>query len=445
MPKESSTAVAAPRPGWGLFVCLSIALVLRCLVIWLHSEQLTTDRDAYLAMARGIAAGRGLVDPGQGTATAFRPPLYPVQIGLTMWVLPAGLAVAGWNLAWGLIAVWATWQAGQWLLPRGGSALAALLVSIDPLLLQYSAQPMTEVTCCGLSAVLLYWLVRSDVGDSAREWGIGLIFGALVLCRPTFWPLAGLFAVGWLGSHLIGGSQLSPIRIPWRGVAATLAVVAPWVIRNELTLGSPILMTTHGGYTLLLANNPAFYDDVVDRNAGSDWPDASFDRWQQWLQASLKEELGAQATEIDRDRWQSGTSRKFIKANPGRFLKAAWFRVRMLWSAAPQRDPSGNSRLVFAVGVYYTGVLLAFGVALIVRTVQLLVSIRSPGVNRKWWYLVAMVLTVQLVHLVYWTNIRMRAPIVPAISLFVAMIIMMRPLSRLLPAQSTTGPQSDRS
>ena len=39
-----------------------------------------------------------------------------------------------------------------------------------------------------------------------------------------------------------------------------MLTLAPWAVRNAHVFGRPIVTTTHGGYTLLLGNNPQYYD-----------------------------------------------------------------------------------------------------------------------------------------------------------------------------------------
>lgn len=410
---------------WGLVVCLVVAIALRMAVIWLHADDLTIDRDAYLGIAHCVAEGKGYSDVDRLTPTAFRPPFYTLILAGLILVVPTSVAVAVINLVWGIVTVWAVWRAGQWLGLGRCSIVPALLVAIDPMLLQYSAQPMTEVTCAGLVALLTLWMVRRDRSAAAQQFAIGLVFGCLVLCRPTFWPLAALAIAGWtVGlcfSARPGTNQKNnPISalVPWRLMLGTIVVVAPWVIRNQLAMGSPVLMTTHGGYTLLLANNPVFYSEVVDHGWGASWSQESFDEWQRTLRIDLEKAVGANASEIDRDRWQSQQARQFIAANPGAFLRAIGYRIRSLWSTVPQGEAAAttSSKVVQLVGWYYTFVLGFFVVGMLVVAV----SCRKAVNWQLWWPLFALVLTVQLVHLVYWTNARMRAPIVPVISLFAA-------------------------
>ncbi|MDB5343724.1 MAG: hypothetical protein JWP89_2101 [Schlesneria sp.] len=441
--KPTSKVTLQPR-RWELAVCLIVAVVLRGAVLWLHSYDLTNDRDAYLGIARGVAEGRGYSDVDRLTPTAFRPPLFTLQLAGLMLIVPTAAAVAIVNLIWGVVAVWAAWSAGVWLGLDRWSMLVALLVAVDPMLLQYSAQPMTEVTCAGLVALLILWIVRRDRSEFVQQMVIGIVFGCLVLCRPTFWPLAGLASVGWGICATVKSCRRSRDRstswgslFPWRLVAGTLIVVAPWVIRNQLEMGSPILMTTHGGYTLLLANNPVFYSEVVDRGWGADWGQRSFEKWQYDLHRSLDEAVGPDASEIARDRWQSEQARQFIVANPKRFLRAVGYRFRSLWSTVPQSEAaaSASPKLIQLVGWYYTAVEILFVVGMLVVAASCL---KETG-RREWWPLFALVLTVQIVHLVYWTNARMRAPIVPVISLFAVAPLARKPqmASPALVASST--------
>ena len=425
---------------WCLTACLLAAIALRGLVIWLHADELAADRDAYLGIARGVAELRGFCSPGSTAPTAFRPPLYPLMVGALMAAVPTSVAVVLVNGLFGVAAVWATWRASQCLVMGRAGLLAAFLVGVDPLLLRYIAQPMTETTCAGLVALMLLAVVSDEWQRSRREWTVGALFGLLVLCRPTFWPLAGLMVAAWSlksgfsesRTSLRGASSRGEVRLtklsrtsafkcrpglPWRVAVGTMLVVAPWVIRNQLVFGSPLLTTTHGGYTLQLANNPVFYDEVVDQPWGTVWEGDSLARWQVEQDERLERDLGPRASEIQRDRRQNAIAREFIASEPRRFARAAWHRVRSLWSTVPHGDVTGGRTrwLIEAVGWYYSFVLLAFAVGMIVVA-------RRPDRGR-WWVLYALVITVQAVHLVYWTNARMRAPLTPVIALFAVAIL----------------------
>jgi hypothetical protein len=393
----------------GVISCLAVAIALRVLLMGLMSGQLTQDRDAYLGIAHAVADGRGFCHADDGTPTAFRPPVYPLQLAGLMVALPDSLAVGIVNLVWSVVAVWLTCRLGRTLGLGRWALMSGLLVAVDPLLLQYSTQPMTESACTGLVACLLVLVVAVETRTPLRLIGAGVAFGLLVLCRPTFWPLAGLLVITHFWSRpTLQSWALSALY----AVLGTLLIVGPWVVRNQVVMGSPILTTTHGGYTLLLGNNPTFYSDVVSRGWGTPWKKESFDKWQTELQLDIARELGPHSTEQQRDRWQNAKARTWIADHPSEFAHAMWYRVLSLWSPIPQPENSSsmNPWIVGAIGLYYIAILLGFITGMVIVALQKRWLV--------WWPLFALVLTVQLVHLAYWTNARMRAPIVPVISLF---------------------------
>ncbi|HEY0984850.1 ArnT family glycosyltransferase [Schlesneria sp.] len=408
----------------GLILLLMLAAGLRLAVILMHPDELTQDRDAYLGIATGVAQGRGFSSPGSTQPTAYRPPLYPLMLAAGLMAFPAPIVVAGINLVAGVLGVWLTERLGDLLKLGRSRFLAAGLVAVDPMLLRYVSQPMTE-SVCTLLAVLWIWsaslALTSPNGRAWCRWLFsGLSFGLLVLCRPTFWPIV-LFWYG--GSYLVHrrqrsdnrGSAWGSLASQWIcGATGTALVVGPWIVRNWWVLGVPILTTTHGGYTLFLSNNPVFYQEVVQQPWGTVWQNQSLTEWQADIESQIQQQLGAEASEVARDKWYSQQGRRTIAAEPQLFAKATLHRVRSLWNTVPQGEAaeqvSGN--LVLAIGWYYGAILiLGFCGAILIGA--------GRG-STTWLPLYAMIVTVQLAHLVYWTNARMRAPLTPAISLFVA-------------------------
>ncbi len=423
------------------------ALGLRLAVILQQPEQLSVDRDAYLGIATSIVDGRGLSSPNSTTPTAFRPPLYPLLLAIGFQLLPQLPVVAEINVVAGLLTVWLTSRLGYHLQLGRLRFVAALIVAIDPLLLQYSARPMTESVCTLLASVWLWsmisgWPVRwnrageNDAGRGPNRalseppkprtpngFVSGLAFGLLVLCRPTFWPIAGFFVAYWLigqkspSNALSKGSHRFFFRSGIRAAMGTMITVAPWLIRNWLVFGVPILTTTHGGYTLLLGNNPVFYEKVVRRPWGAVWPDISQRAWESERQSLVHRDLGPHPTEMEEDAWNSHQAKSYLVAHPGHAVEAAIHRIRSLWNTSPQGDAAEgvNKRLVEATRWFYIVILTSsfLGMLLVLRRAD----------RKTWLPLYVLIISVQLVHLVYWTNTRMRAPLTPAIGLFAAAIV----------------------
>jgi 4-amino-4-deoxy-L-arabinose transferase-like glycosyltransferase len=358
------------------------------------------DPDNYLPLARAVAAGDGF--SLNGRPTAYRPPLYPL-------LLAPSISVLGERVAWGIALFHLALGAGTVLLTAAAarfsglsparSILAAFVTACDPVLVWQSRSVMTETPAAFLLAATLAAL-------GLRGWrgpvlgGVGL--GLAALCRPSMLAGAALTLVAALvvqpgdrRSCLISGSLLG---------MTVLLVLFPWLVRNLLVFGEPIWTTTHGGYTLALANNPVYYDDVLRGPPGRVW--TGHDQWLWWDSVNRQT---AGMTEAQADRYLRQTVWQVIRERPADFARATVARLGHFWSLAP------------AAAVYSGGVRWAT----MAWTVPLWLAV-ALGLPRRdlWrWPRIAAPLAaigLALVHGLFWTDLRMRAPIVPAISLIAA-------------------------
>lgn len=415
----------------GLAAVLLVALGLRIALCILQPAELTHDRDAYLGIARQIAAGHGYCSPGSTAPTAFRPPLYPLLLAAAGSILPWPAAVVTINVLGAVLLVAGVWLLADHLGLRRWRRFAGLLAAIDPLPVLYAGQPMTESLFSGLVAMWLASATRTSLGRRGDVLA-GILFGLAVLCRPTLWPLAGLYGLAWIwrigGGIRAGSVQAACLRLPWTSVLTAALVVAPWALRNQVTFGVPLLTTTHGGYTLLLANNPVFYRDVVSQPADTAWPGDSLHAWQTDLAAAIHAELGPSAGEVAEDRLQSRWAWRYIREHPREFLESMGYRIRSLWRLAPQGSAATGLRawLLRAVAGFYLVLFLLAAVGL--------VRVFAAGNVARWLPLLLVLVTVQTVHLFYWTDARMRAPLVP-----VLVLLAMSGIQGFLTTQRTTA------
>ncbi len=409
-------------------IVLGFALIVRATVLWMSGSGLAEDPDSYAQLATiwaesgvyGFSAGGMAGDIVSVSPTAFRPPLYP---WLLSWLVANGqLSLVG--TAWlhgamGLASVWLTLSIGQRLQLRF-APLAALAVALDPLLLRASQLLMTETlaTLLGLSAWRM-WLMAAtpkvEPGCSTarfplRMWLVagllGVLGGLSILARPTAAPWALLCVLSLIG---VGAScwkrRLATTLIAALGV---MVCVVPWTLRNWSLLGKPIWATSHGGYTLYLANNPTLYQHFVNSGPTRDWNAASFDA--DWL-ARPRVAGTAAERELADDRWAYAEAWRTIAEQPLVFGLSCLIRVAWLWAPWPHASPS--SVATWAIGGWY---LLWFAAAV-------------WGVGCRWgswpsrlrWaqWLPAMWLIVTLtgIHAVYWSNMRMRGPAMPIVYL----------------------------
>jgi dolichyl-phosphate-mannose-protein mannosyltransferase len=446
--------------GWSpdrpiLWCALALAVVLVRGGVLVLPGALSDDPDGYRLLAENLVEHHCL---GTGeNATAYRPPLYPVLLAACLTLDPGGhLTIGVLHLASGLLTVWLVWRLGiSWGLGRC-APVAALLVAVDPLLLAHSASVMTETVATLLTCVSLVCLTRAAERPSTGR--VALAGGCLalaILCRPTFliWAAAVACTLPWLavynGRRKTGataglpssegkfsrkstagqassGTLFQPASLSERikvfavFVLSAGIVLAPWIVRNQIHFGRPVIGTTHGGYTLLLGNNPSFYEYLGRGSWGTVWDATEFDR--EWVDRMNDAD---RSDEVSRDRLAYSDGVRTIRDQPRMFLYSCLVRVGRLWSPLPHRitpDETTARRLArYAVGLWYLVELslAAIGVAIVLRGFP---SRKFLLTGWLWGLLLAVSFTA--VHAVYWSNIRMRSPLMPVAALALAAAIM---------------------
>ncbi len=363
------------------------------------------------------------------------------------------------------------------------AALAATFVAIDPILLQSSIRLMTETLATALAAVALsLWprltdslavpTVNPQRTGRTRQlafqalW-LGVVLGLAYLCRPTFivWSfLLIAYLIGWAATTRRRSQEATPSPARILAAAGVLALVGGtflggWTLRNLRQFGHPIWATSHGGYTLLLGNNPPFFDYIRGGPIGVAWDPSEF--FQAWRRRELAdprqrpfwtdgpgsaaaiaanprwaEEQPPPYDEVAQDRLAYETAKAAIHADLPGFLKACVWRWTRLLGPMPQQPtpqvptspttanavtapvaPSTSTGslptpAIAVVTIYYSGFTLLV-LAGIWRIGRRLFTPRYAAA-------IALLLSLFAVHTIYWSNLRMRAPAVPALAIFAA-------------------------
>ncbi len=381
------------------------------------------DPDQYLPMARSLAEGHGFALNGK--ATAYRPPLYPLVLAPIVASLGdrAPWGVAALHLAIGAGTVLLTVAAARgWGLSHRAAVAAAAIVACDPVLVAQTRSVMTEPLAALLIAAALAALTRPGLSGAVLG---GLAFGLGALCRPSLLP-AGLMTVLAIAltSH---GSWRVRLGQALALLAAIAAMLVPWALRNERIVGEPVFTTSHGGYTLYLANNPVYYDEVVNGPPGAVWTGQNQRLW--WASVDLAT-LGM--TELEADRAMRSEALRVMADRPRDFARATLARLGRFWGLAPAGAVySQRLRLLTAA---WTGPLwIALVLGLWTGRVWVWPRVAAP----------VMVFALMAVHTVYWTDLRMRAPVVPAIALIAASAgTSRRPTPHHLPRFEEVGKKS---
>ncbi len=451
---------------WPLVLCLLIAGLVRLTVLWAGFDSLSDDPDSYrrLAVHWQVSGVFGFpTEDGGSRPTAYRPPLYP---WLLSWFVSdrqlGNLPVAGLHWMMGMATVWLTHVVARRLV-KAWAWLPTLAVACDPLLLRSSQLVMTETLAALLTMLLWFiWLQTNIEGTSPRQsprnivrdvfwrdgrcFGLGLALGCCVLTRPTAAPCALVCMAGlaWFS----GGTYWQRLRpVVWCGLGVGLFVV-PWTLRNQQALGHPVWATTHGGYTLLLANNPPLYEHFRSRGVSRGWNADSFHAaWaarhhrdpavesptqaSYWQPSAPLPQPGSAKTGINEswdeladDRLAYQAAWATIAREPAMFLKSCLIRAGWFWAWWPHR--SGVSAI--GIGIWYA---LWSGPALLGAW-----TVARRRRWRNWWPAAALIITLTAVHAVYWGNMRMRAPLMGMIYVFACVSC---------PSSGASAARSDRS
>lgn len=254
------------RFGWALAGVVVVAFVVRLAFGLLVAPDLppASDSEFYRDVAHRLADGQGFSTQGRFLAfvpaeevvpTAKHPPAFPLVLavadglGLDSWgaqrAYLAGLAAVG----VGLLGV-----AGRLLVDGRVGLVAAAIAAVHPLWFQHAGMVVSEAfylpVLAGLLAAAAVALRRPGPGSFAL---VGLAIGLAVLTRVEALLLVPLVAapVAWL---VPAGRQ----RWAWCMPVVVLVVVVPWVVRNEVVMGAPVV-SLNGGATMLGANCDTTY------------------------------------------------------------------------------------------------------------------------------------------------------------------------------------------
>lgn len=371
----------------------------------------------------------------QVRATAYRPPLYPaILAGLDRfgWLDRRGIGGLNWLTGVGSVLILA-WLANRFH-GRATAWGASVLLAIDPLSLAQSTLAMTETlaTFLVLVATVVVWRAHER---STWGWSLlaGLVLGIGALCRPPLLAWAVLLLLWEIGSSILAWRRwhrvpMSPqeanlegaprLEVPgtfskslWQGLAVRtlglslglLLALAPWGLRNFLMLGEFRFTTTHGGYTLFLANNHSFYRALRTFPDPRDWQ-AKTPEFSRELRTASPHGVKEPGDELVQDRLWAAAAWQVVRSDPGGFALSTWTRVTWFWAVSPNMPESSRGRWVVLGVAFFYGAIFS-------TTCFSLWTVRQWGT--AWRFLGLLVLVLTLIHAVYWSNPRMRTPISP--------------------------------
>jgi 4-amino-4-deoxy-L-arabinose transferase-like glycosyltransferase len=263
------------RFAWALGGIVVIGIVARILFIvgWTWGAPLHGDPAFFQQTAAHIAQGKGYAQPLLGTGnlepTAAHPPVFSALLAGLDFVhirsvdahrIALAFISAGGVLAMGLF--------GRRLAGSTVGLVAAGIAALDPLWVQWSGFVMSESIYLVIIPTMLLFALRCLDRPNRRSFAaLGVLIGLATLTRSEAVdfvvllsvPVVVLAASSWRNRLVFGLVLLAGVGL----------IVAPWLIRNDLKMGAPML-STDGGTTLSGSYNSVTFSPSNPEYGGFD-------------------------------------------------------------------------------------------------------------------------------------------------------------------------------
>jgi 4-amino-4-deoxy-L-arabinose transferase-like glycosyltransferase len=313
----------------------AIACVLRISVIdVLHEQGYTSDEKEYISLANNLALGKPFVDTNGEWST--KAPLWPFVLSLVFRLFGQGLLMP--HVFGCLLGALTVFLGFKLCLQITGHRFTALitagLLALYPGLVVYSVVLQTE------SLYIVFVLLTFIVAERLRAQPtlrhgvlLGFFAAAAAMTRAVFF---GFFIIMLL---LLVWTYRDVIREYSSGITAAALVwillLTPWTIRNYSIHGTFIPISSWGGISMLLGNNPY---------ATGTW--STLPGFEQWMttQAAGKGVDLTHSTEIQRSTLGRTLAVEFIMAEPTAAAKLWLKKFYMHW-VYPIANSDSNTRL----------------------------------------------------------------------------------------------------
>jgi hypothetical protein len=418
--RVTSTESNAGRTIAFFSLLLAAAFVVRlAVVLSLGEAEPWFDAKEYHRLAVGLSETWSYRN-AEGEPTAYWPPGYPFFLALVYSIFgPSLVAVRVVQSAVGTITCAVIFLIASRLIDKRAAMLALALAAVYPLTVYtagtlYPAALQTFLVAC----VIYLCLVAKGSSSAAATLAAGLTAGCAVLVAPSALPaalLAAVWLVWWGGGGREAVGDIGPKESQSAGKARSrvpagrlvpailflipmLVVIGFWSARNYRVLGKPVAVSANGGFNFWLGNHPEVTATTGNR-----------------MNAAMRRELGAiyaqHRNEADRDRALYATTRDYIAADPGRFVRLSIAKAVNLWRLYPRpatevRPAAGREKLLSLLSY---GVLLPFGVFWLFRSLK-----DSAGAR----LILLVFIGYTFMHAFFISKVRFRVPLDPYVIVY---------------------------
>ena len=265
-----------------------------------------------------------------GVPSAYTQPLYGFFLIPIYWLSDRSwLAVGLAQIAVAVVTAWLVFEIGRRVASDGVAVGAALLATLHPYLVWHDVHLNREILDHALAATVVLLALLAAERGSSLWWpafvGVGLGVAVLGNARLLLLPLV---LGAWLALRQSGVRALLTLLIV---PAAAAVVLAPWVVRNEISVGCAAVTTD--SRALWKANNLNTYS-VLDRGGWiDDVPPFPGSPPSPQDAAAIYEKTGrvVRVDECAQMRFYRDEVVDFWREHPGEKLRLAGQAARLLW------------------------------------------------------------------------------------------------------------------
>jgi 4-amino-4-deoxy-L-arabinose transferase-like glycosyltransferase len=303
-------------------------------------------------VAADMNRGRGFVFRQYGAPyRAWKEPLYIAVLAGLMRV--AGDRDAPLLVLQGLTGcacgVGVAWIAGCLLGDGRRATVAGVLASVNPFLVYYDTHfvhPLSlDVLLFLLSVAAVLRALRTEAGATRRGLAAGIACGVALWQRATLLAAA---AGAWIAALLVTAPEGRSRRGRQAAIAlaTSIAVVSPWLVRNQRLVGR-FVPTTDFAHVLWLGNNPL---------SNGTYSDAGGQRVFYLADPAFQGSI-SQASEAEQYDLFLAEVGRFVREHPGRFATLVLTRLRAFFWFTPNAGIEYAPWQATLYGFFYSALL----------------------------------------------------------------------------------------
>ncbi len=396
---------------------LGMLIVISTLVISSPKTLFLSDNGTW-AIARNLVSGRGYSAcdtayfPACGTTasqtTAMREPVPVLLMAAAMSIFPSaysGIIVQGLLYLGTALVLYATWKEKN----RHTALLAALLWTISLPVLTEINNDSGELAAAFFLSLGLFQLRKGWQGSNRREWILaGLFMGLASLSRTVLLGVAVGLGIAFLIQRLWTTSfnKRKQISHALMFLLTVGLVFAPWLIRNTLVFGQPVLGSTLTGYNVFRMNSILASDTYYPHYVGAE---EGFIAVQKLMAATPLSGLGNEAQMQD---LYMQTGLQIIRQHPLQYIDLSLYRFWVLWFNVSVKD-------AYHMSTGLKDVLTVFQQAFLL----LAVGIVSLTRFRKNWVLLLILILGSGAYMAIGAQLRYLVDFMPAVVILAAQAI----------------------